>query len=69
LRFPSEATPRRYAVFTTAPGRGGGTGALLSGAYPEGITLDEDASLEDLVRHALDQLDPAAAGSTTGERP
>jgi AcrR family transcriptional regulator len=68
-RLTADGTPRLDAVITTAAVLGAVTAALLSWADPDGSTLDEDASLEDLVRHALDQLDPAAAGSTTGERP
>ncbi|MEI7058500.1 TetR/AcrR family transcriptional regulator [Nocardioides sp. CCNWLW239] len=68
-RLTADGAPRLDAVIATAAVLGAVTAALLSWADPDGITLDEDASLEDLVRHALDQLTPTSTGLITGERP
>lgn len=63
-RLTADGAPRLDAVIATAAVLAAVTAALLSWADPDSVALDDDSSLEDLVRHALDQLTPAA-----GERP
>lgn len=63
-RLTADGAARLDAVIATAAALGAVTAALMSWADPDSVALDDDTSLEDLVRHALDQLTP-----TAGERP
>lgn len=64
-RLTADGAPRLDAVIATAAVLGAVTAALLSWADPDSVAIDDGASLEDLVRHALDQLTPTVtAGST-----
>ncbi|HEY9352344.1 MAG TPA: TetR family transcriptional regulator [Nocardioides sp.] len=63
-RLTADGAPRLDAVIATAAVLGAVTAALMSWADPDSVALGGDTSLEELVRHALDQLTP-----TTSERP
>lgn len=67
-QLTADGAPRLDAVIATAAVLGAVTAALLSWADPDGNALDDGASLEDLVRHALDQLTPTVADPAVGEQ-